>query len=265
MPRNIQLGFINSKCLPLPSFLPSPAWHLQVTSLSAELALRCCSLPQEASAVLQTRSARSIEVWMAMSSFPPLGFDRSSSPLPTLPWWLLKLVVNWRGHPDMSFLPGSYLTGTVRSISKSVLPAPSNSRAEREEGVESNYSLSSAWSIIPSNIFFPCYPVVLLIKYWGRLPTVFSWSLFHSHMDLRQFFLELSLKISGVFSRCHYITLFNTHWSSSMISKCMLMYLTKVLGYLDVMLIVEQGGAEAEAFNTPGYVLPSIYSAVGII
>lgn len=44
----------------------------------------------------------------------------------------------------------------------------------------------------------------------------------------------------------------------------MLMYLTKV-GYLDVMLIVEQGGAEAEAFNTPGYVLPFIYSAVGII
>lgn len=42
----------------------------------------------------------------------------------------------------------------------------------------------------------------------------------------------------------------------------MLMYPTEVLGYLDVMLMVGQGGAEAQAVNTAGEVLPSIYSAV---
>lgn len=43
----------------------------------------------------------------------------------------------------------------------------------------------------------------------------------------------------------------------------MLMYPTEVLGYLDVVLIVVQGGADAQAIDTPGKVLPSTDSAVG--
>lgn len=169
----------------------------------------CCAAGQEVPSAHNRLLC--IVAWLAVSSFSPWGFDRSSSTLPTTTLIApgnLQLI--GQSIPDASLLPGSYLTGVVRNTAKPGLPALSNIAEQRGEK-ELNKII---YSFLHEALFLVIFFFLLLCPVNQTLMETSHCFLLESVSQSygpQTVFLEFSLKISVFFLVSLHYSWLHTH------------------------------------------------------